>query len=238
MIPNDVEDLVRFGDRLANGIGTHRSEFGIGEEWAGQMRSKLERLRQAVTSYATAGSTYALATSRLSLADKSLRMWLTKARLVVLLARGARGSESWSQNNFANRKIKIPKRFGDRIDLARALVSFFARHPEFSVSFAEVTAARGRAIYERVGQSWEILQLAEADFASLKRERDAAARDVRKVCRAIIIQSGARLSVTDPRWCDLIGDLDETNRHEDQIQSPAIRFLPNPNPDAHDVVAA
>src|SRR5262249_2808460 len=153
MIPYDLDDLVRFGDCATHGMEMHRSELGISDDSVSQMRSKVERLRQAVVNTATGGSTNALATNRLSLADKTLKAWLIKARLVVLLARGSRCSELWNQGNFNNRKIRIPKRFDDRIDLARALVSFFARHPEFGVAFAEVTAARGRAIYERVVQS-------------------------------------------------------------------------------------
>jgi hypothetical protein len=82
------------------------------------------------------------------------------------------------------------------------LVSFFARHPEFGVPFAEVTAARGRTIYERVIQSCEMLQLAADDCGLTRQERATADRALRKTLQQVIAALKLRFDRSDPRWND------------------------------------
>src|SRR5207248_7769848 len=120
-----------------------------------------------------------------------------KARLVVMLARGARWSQSWIPTGFTHSQTKVPSRLEDRIALARALVSFFARHPEYGVAFAEITAARGRAIYERVSQSSQMLQLAKNDCIVARQQRETAEADLRGAMREMICELKTQLQPSD-----------------------------------------
>lgn len=179
MLPTATHELLQFGSCIAQAIHEDNLEAAAHEEFA----SKIDRLARALTAVDNSRNTTVLATKRLSLADKTLKTWLAKARLVVMLARGSRWSESWIHTGFTDRRTKIPKRLDDRMALAKALVAFFARHPEFGVAFADVTAARGRAIYERVLQSREMLQFSRDESATVRRECQTAAAELRAAIR-------------------------------------------------------
>jgi hypothetical protein len=138
-----------------------------------------------------------LATSRLAIADKGLKTWLTKARLVVMLSRGLKWSQSWIQTGFTDQRSRIPAGVDARVMLARALVAFFARQPECGVPFAEVTAARGRAVYERVIQSAAMLRLAKDDCRIADRQRCIAERDLRETLRRISSRLKSELGRND-----------------------------------------
>jgi len=148
MRPNGTNHLFDLAARLVRGAELHRCEIAVAARCASDLPVKVERLQQTLMAFTSAQNTRMLSMKRLALADKGLRTWLAKARLVVMLARGARWSESWTHMGFTDRRTRVPRRLDDRIVLARALVSFFARHPEYGVAFAEITAARGRAVYE------------------------------------------------------------------------------------------
>src|SRR5205823_4062504 len=167
------------------------------------LQSQVERLTETASILAHARNTADVSTKRLALADKTLKAWLAKARLVVMLARGARWSQSWIPTGFTHSQTKVPTRLEDRIALARALVSFFARHPEYGVAFAEITAARGRAIYERVSQSSQMLQLAKADCGAAREQHQVADACLRDKLEEIISTLGSRMDDHDPRWTDL-----------------------------------
>jgi hypothetical protein len=201
-LPQSPEDLLELGSSMAHGLEIHRSWIGVSEDVTAGFRAMVERLRQTSVAVANARNTRVLATKRIALSDKVLKTWLTKARLVVMLARGARWSESWIHTGFTERRTQVPRKLEDRITLAQALVSFFARHPEFGVNFAEVTAARGRAIYERVVQSCEMLHFAKNDCAVTKQDREAAENELRDTLRELIPWLKTHFDRSDPRWTD------------------------------------
>src|SRR5207237_9927260 len=128
--------------RVTRGAESHLHDIAAAGRYASDLHLKMDRLQQAVTAFDVAQNTRTLSIKRLALADKVLRTWLAKARLVVILARNSRSSESWTHTGFKDRRSRVPRRLDDRIVLARALVSFFARHPEYGVAFAEITAVR------------------------------------------------------------------------------------------------
>jgi len=201
----------------------------------------MDRLQHAITAFASAQNTRTLSMKRLALADKVLRTWLAKARLVVMLARGARWSESWTHIGFTDRRTRVPRRLDDRILLARALVSYFARHPEYGVAFAEITAARGRAIYERVVQSGEMLQLAKNDCIVARQQRETADADLRGAMREMICELKTQLHPSDPCWTDF-GLTPKHARKGGLGRSPLRRptpipFAPQTAPDRHSVAA-
>jgi len=137
-----------------------------------------------------------------NLADRTLKNWLNKAKLVIKLARGSQWSALYTLTNFADGHASVPRQMANRIALARTLVTFFARHPEFGVPFADVTAARGRSNYERLIQSNEMLQLIRQEFISTKRHRVEAARALRNAMRVVVAALSLRIAPGDERWKD------------------------------------
>jgi hypothetical protein len=242
VLPNATDALLELGARMAHGLETHRVWIGLAEHSAVELRSLLERAREASATVTNSRSTRTLAIKRLAIADKALKTWLTKARLVVMLARGARWSESWIHTGFTERRTHVPRRLEGRITLGRALVSFFARHPEFGVNFAEVTATRGRAIYERVVQSCEMLQLAKDDCVLAKQQREGAENNLRQALREIVSSLKARFDAADPRWADF-GFIPQVShkRRGKRVrpnQKRPIPFVIQPHHAAHKVAAA
>jgi hypothetical protein len=242
MLPNGTNHLLQFGTQVVQGIEAYGHDLTTGPDSATALRSKLEQLRQAIVAGASALRAKTLAAKRLAIADEALGIWLGKSRLVVMLARGARWSESWIHTGFNDRRTGVPRRLDDRIALARALVSFFARHPEFGVAFAEVTAARGRAIYDRVVQSGEMLQLARTECLTTRQQRDIAESELRDILRQAIASLKTQLPGSDPRWTDF-GLFPTHRRKYGSRRSPVRGARPIPFPShsvrrCHTVAAA
>lgn len=81
-------------------------------------------------------------------ADQMLTERLATARLAVMLARGVRWSEPWLEAGFTHRGTNVPKAIVPRLELARRVVGFFARHPEFGIAHAKLTASHGRKAFD------------------------------------------------------------------------------------------
>jgi hypothetical protein len=178
-------------------------------------------------------------------ADEALTAWLAKARLVVMLARGAKWSERWIETGFTYRGANIPKRIESRIALARRLVSFLALHPDFGVPFANVTAARGRAIYERMTQTRDALDVATTDCMMNKRQRVAAERFLRRTMRQVIRMLGSVIDGADPRWLEFGLSQPQSRRlksrcvlSDEQKASDPISFVTEEETESHNVAAA
>jgi hypothetical protein len=184
-LPSNVTQLLMLAERMAHELETHGPPLGVTEISAGEFRRTLDQARRAETVWSAARSTKASAQKRMSMADEALSSWLAKARLVMMLARGSKWSERWIETGFAHGATNVPRRMELRIELARQLVVFLALHPDFAVPFAEVTAARGRPIYERMIQTGAALQLTTADCLESKRQRDAALGALRGMMRQL-----------------------------------------------------
>jgi hypothetical protein len=242
MRPNGTNNLLEFAGRITRGAESHFHDVPSAARVASDLRLKIERLQQAVNVFSSAQNVRMTSIKRLAMADKGLRTWLAKARLVVMLARGARWSESWIHTGFSNRRTRVPRRLDDRIVLARALVSFFARHPEYGVGFAEVTAARGRSIYERVVQSNEMLLIAKNDCMAARQQREAAETDLRNGVGEFVCELKTQFAASDSCWADF-GLTPRHPRKGGLGRSPLrrgapIRFVPHSAPHPSSIAAA
>ena len=233
MNPNLTNKVLQVAAHLAQAMDSHWFWNGVNQDSKQDLQNKLERLREAARLETTALSTRNLAINRLAVADRILRKWLTNARLVVMLARGVRWSESWIPTGFSNPKMRVPKQLDQRITLARAVVSFLARHPEVNVAFAEITAARGRAIYERVIQSSEMLQLAKDDCVLTRKVCRDAQHDLQRMLRRVIPAKDAR----NQRWSHLRGNRQRSVRRRAVKPAVPIPFV-HQQPGTHQVAAA
>ncbi|HJT80165.1 MAG TPA: hypothetical protein VJ719_03120 [Chthoniobacterales bacterium] len=239
MAHNKSNKLLVSSRALLHGLKLHGTWLNAPPETGQMLDLKLDRLEEAAASVETARTTATMAKNRLTIADRALKSWLTKARLVVMLARGVRGSESWVHSDFANAKTKIPKAIDGRISLGRALVTFFARHPELGVPFAEVTAARGRAICERAAQSSEMLDLAKKDYLLMNQQRQLAENDLRNDVRKLTEWLRTHLDGSDKRWSDfgIAGSMRRGGNRLGRRPLRAIRFA-HPAGDSRHIAAA
>lgn len=137
---------------------------------------------------------------RLIAADAALTDWMGRARLVLMLARGAQWSERWIETGFTHRGTNVPKLMEPRVAVARGLVAFLESHREYEVAFAGVTAREGRALYEEMRAARAAARHARVETAKLKRERDAAETALRGKLRQTIIYLHAFLTPDDARW--------------------------------------
>ena len=199
-LPAGLQNLIGLASKISDGLIAHGPWLGLTEPSSEQLAAAIHQLKDTQETFANAQSARNLAVKRVMLADKALKSWLGKARLTVMLARGARWSESWVHTGFTQRRTHIPKRAESRATLARSLVSFFARHPEFSVPFANVTATHGRSLYERLTQSQEMLHVLNLDRQNALHRRENSKSALTDLIRQIVILIGTKLDNLDPRW--------------------------------------
>jgi hypothetical protein len=199
-LPSGINDLLLAAERVAHGLETHDPWLGITQTPADEFRRILDEVGKAEDAWSASKSARASAQTRIAAADEALTAWLAKARLVVMLARGKKWSERWIETGFTHRRTNIPKAAEPRIALARRIVVFLALHPNFGVPFADVTAAHGRCIYERMIQAHDALDVVKTDCLMNKRQCNAAEGVLRRTMRQVIRILGAAIAPTDPRW--------------------------------------
>jgi hypothetical protein len=199
-LPSRINKLISLAERIAEGLETYGPWLGMTQIPANEFRRILDDLVKAETAWSASRSAKASAQSRMVSAHEALASWLAKARLVVMLARGTRWSDRWIETGFIHRGTNVPKQIESRIALARQLVIFLALHPKFGVPFAEITAARGRSIYERTIQARDALDVATTNCRSSKRQRDGAERVLRRAMREVVLILAATIAPSDPRW--------------------------------------
>jgi hypothetical protein len=244
-LPSEINDLLWLVERIVHGLETHGPWLGLTQIPAGEVRGILDQVRKAETACSAAMSAKASAQTRMIEADEALTAWLVKARLVVMLARGAKWSERWIETGFTYRGGNIAKRMEPRIALARRLVMFLALHPDFGVPFADVTAARGRSIYERMTQTRDALDVATTDYMMNKRQRAAAELFLRRTMRQVIRMLGSVIADADPRWLDFGLSQPQSRRlksrcvpSDEQKASDPISFVTEEETESRSVVAA
>ena len=199
-VPTVVKDLLLLGQRVANGLEMHGLWLGLTQTPSSEFRRILDETEKAEAAWSAAENTRVYLQARMAAADEDLTAWLTKARLVVMLARGEKWSERWIETGFAHRATNVPKRIDTRVKLARKVVVFLALHPEYGVPFADVTAVRGRSIYERMIQARAASDLAASSCTMKKRVRNAAKRVLRSTIYQVIRTLDFTIAPNDPRW--------------------------------------
>jgi len=199
-VPTAVKDLLSLGQHVVNGLEMHGLWLGMTQTPSSEFRRFLDETEKAETAWSDAENTRVHLQARVAAADKDLTAWLAKARLVVMLARGETWSERWIETGFAHRAMNVPKRVDARIKLARKVVVFLALHPEYGVPFADVTAARGRSIYEGMIQARAASDLAAGSCTMKKRLRNAAKRVLRRTMYQVIRALDSTIARSDPRW--------------------------------------
>ena len=242
-IPRKIQQLIPLAERMARGLGRHGRWIGLPDLPPETLRFAVQQIQDKEVALAKSRNTKRLAQKRVALADKVLQAWLTKARMVVMLAYGARWSEAWKQTGFINRQTNIPKRLQFRIALGQKLVAFFSRHPELGVAFAEITAAKGRPIYDRVVQSYEIFEMMSADCSSVKKEKEAAEAELRRLMSRVLSVLEAGMEGWDARWFDFGFKPWITRAQGDQAarqseKTAAISFPSEAQTESHRVAAA
>jgi len=199
-VPTVVKDLLSLGQHVASGLEMHGLWLGMTQTPSSEFRCILDETEKAEAAWSDAENTRVQSHARVAAADEALTAWLAKARLVVMLARGEKWSEQWIETGFAYRAGNVPKRIDTRIKLARKVVVFLALHPEYGVSFADVTAARGRSIYERMTQARDALDIAASSCMVKRRLRSAAKRVLRRTMYQVIRTLDSTIAPNDPRW--------------------------------------
>ncbi len=197
--PSSSTDLLSLAEHVANGLETHGLGWGQTLVPSSEFRRILREAEEAEVAWSAAENAKAYSQARMATADKDLTAWLTKARLVVKLARGEKWSERWVETGFIHR-TSVPTHIEKKIGLARRLVNFLSLHPEYGVPFAGVTAARGRMICERMMHARDAFELARSAWALKKRLRNAAKRVLQDAIQQVVRTLNTSIAPSDPRW--------------------------------------
>ena len=198
-LPSGIGDLLLLASHIGEGLTLHSPWLGTLPA-ASEFQETQGKLGDAEEAYAVARAGKAAASARVQAADEALTAWLGKARLVVMLAKGGQWSEAWVEAGFTQRGTNVPKQMDARVALARRVVAFFARHGEWEVAFAEVTAARGVVIFEEMCAAQTGGRGATEDALGKKRVRDLAEKALRREMRGVVIFLSVLLSPGDERW--------------------------------------
>src|SRR5439155_12561173 len=109
-LPPDFNDLLALGRQIASGLDLHGAEPGITEMSTSELQRNLEGAQKADIAWSAARSAKVSSETRLAAANEALAAWLTKARLVVMLARGEKWSRRWIETGFTHRAANVSKR--------------------------------------------------------------------------------------------------------------------------------
>ena len=199
-VPTVVKDLLSLGQHVASGLEMYGPWLGMTQTPSSEFRRILDETERAEAAWSNAENTRVQSQARMAAAGGALTAWLAKARLVVMLACGEKWSARWLEAGFTYRAGNVPKRVDTRIKLARKVVVFLALHPEYGVPFADVTAERGRSIYERTTQTRDASDLAASNCMVKRRFRNAAKRTLRRTMYQVIRTLDSTIAPNDPRW--------------------------------------
>ena len=199
-LPSGIGELLTLAGRMALGLEMHGVWLRMSQIPAADFRRWLAELDAAERSHCAARAALAAAGGALVAADDALTAWLARARLVVMLARGAAWSQEWLETGFTHGGTNVPKRMAARAEVAAGVAEFLAAHPEFEVAFAGVTAAEGRAVLGRMRAAEAASREARSEAGERKRARDLAERHLRGKMGGVRSLLGASLRGDDARW--------------------------------------
>ena len=198
--PFGVHELMQLGETMADALERHGAWLRMMEIDATQLREAIKILRTNETAFVTLRSEKAAAGKWVNAADQAMIEWLGKARLAVMLARGTKWSGTWLDAGFIHGSTDVPKAMAPRIELARRVVDFFARNPQFGVAHANVTATHGRKAYDDVVGAQRIRRQLISECSNAKKFRDAAEQALRRKMGQVVRMLSASIKPNDARW--------------------------------------
>ena len=198
--PSGVHELMQLGETMADALERHGPWLRMMEMDATELREAVETLRKSETAFVTLRSEKAAAGKWVNAADQAMIEWLGKARLAVMLARGAKWSETWLDAGFIHRSTDVPKAIAPRIELARRVVDFFARNPQFGVAHAKVTATHGRKAYDDAVGAQRVRRQLISECINAKKLRDTAEKELRRKMGQVVRMLNASIKPNDARW--------------------------------------
>jgi hypothetical protein len=198
-LPPGTYELMQLAENMAYGLDVHGPSLRMMHASPVEFRDAVHVLRESDAELARLRRETLAVRTWMNAADKALTEWLGKARLAVMLARGVRWSEGWIEAGF-DRTTTLPKAIGPRINLARRLIDFFARNPQFGVAHANVLASHGRKLYDDVVGAQQVRRQLMRESNHAKTVRDAAERKLRPKVRQVVDLLSASIKPNDPRW--------------------------------------
>lgn len=191
---------MQLAETMADALEKHGPWLRTMEMAPAEFRQALDHLRKGETAFATLRSEKAAAGRWVNAADQAMIDWLSKARLAVMLARGTKWSETWLDAGFVHHSTDVPKAMAPRVELARRVVDFFARNPQFGVAHANVTATYGRKAYDDAVGAQRVRRQLISECINAKKLRDEAERDLRRKMGHIVRMLGESIKPNDARW--------------------------------------
>jgi hypothetical protein len=191
---------MQLGETMADALERHGPWLRMMEMNATELREAVETLRKSETAFVTLRSEKAAAGKWVNAADQAMIDWLGKARLAVMLARGTKWSETWLDAGFIHHSTDVPKAIAPRLELARRVVDFFARNPQFGVAHAKVTATYGRKAYDDAVGAQRVRRQLIAECINAKKLRDVAEKELRRNMGHVVRMLSASIKPNDARW--------------------------------------
>jgi hypothetical protein len=236
--PSGVHELMQLSETMADALEKHGPWLRTMEMAPAEFRRALDHLRKCETAFATLRSEKAAAGKWVNAADQAMIDWLSKARLAVMLARGTKWSETWLDAGFVHHSTDVPKAMAPRVELARRVVDFFARNPQFGVAHANVTATYGRKAYDDAVGAQRVRRQLISECINAKKLRDEAERDLRRKMGHIVRMLGENIKPNDARWFAFGMDQPRSARWRQHLAEPEAPIEILSPPQTQDGVAA
>jgi hypothetical protein len=201
-LPSGTNALISLAERIADGYAKHAIWLRLTVDHTQQLHPEVAAFRKLEASFQESRWAKAAAGREAVAADKALTEWLAKARMIVLIVLGAKWTQAWLAAGFTHRRTNVPKRIAARLHLARQLITFFEKNPQWEYPAGEITAAGARAIYDRINAARDKMRDATIDCLTKGQARDKAERELRWRLRTVVVMLSGVLPAHDTRWLE------------------------------------
>lgn len=199
-IPDPLDLKFALAEEMADGLGLHQTDIGIGQNTEVRMRAELLAARAANTEYDNAGDGKRTAVNTQTTADSAGRGFILKSVGVLKNYLGTTWSEVWEPAGFRSGSLAVPSVMAARQTLLADLRDYLAAHPAEEVAALEVTSARAATLFTALSDSRSTVNNAIANRAAKKALRTTAITALNRRMRGLIDELGQLLQDDDPRW--------------------------------------
>jgi hypothetical protein len=185
---------------ITDGIRLYAAEVGMMHFNEALMQNAIITAEAAVRGYGEARAAKKAATAALRAVNQAAGEFLRGARYVLALRFDEVFSEDWVPTGFPNQSTAVPRAYGDRQALLRALQNYFANHATYENAPMGITAVAAGVLFNAMSDKRSALNESTVQVAMSKAVRDAAMRDLRSKIRGCIAELEQLLPDNDPRW--------------------------------------
>jgi len=201
IIPKRADLLFTYASDNIQGLVKKEKTVGVKQNTAKVLGKALDEARRAETAYQTGSTELATKLSpRQKKADADAKKYISDATKTLRAQLGTRWSQAWPETGFVNNSTAIPTKIAARESTMKSLADFFVANPHREVKDLSVTAKRAQAIHAELVAAREAVSDRKSDLRTLRDQRDAAFKNLRKRLIGLIGELNTLLTTDSPVW--------------------------------------